>query len=233
MQVNLTEGLLWYIVFLYSTTCHEASHAWAALRLGDDTACKGGQVSLNPWPHLKRSPIGMFVVPVLCWLLGGMLVGWASAPYNAEWARKFPRRAGLMAIAGPAANLALVIAAALLIRVGVEWGLFVEPFQVTASRVAIAPGDGLPQFLAHALSIVLSLNLLLLVFNLVPIPPLDGSKIPLLFLPEKVAARFYSVLDIPFVRIIGLVLIFKSSPFWFSPLLGKTASFLYLGCQNA
>src|SRR5450755_3711119 len=112
MYDPVSNGILWYIAFLYSTTCHEAAHAWAAFRLGDPTAFLGGQVSLNPWPHLRREPVGMVVVPVACWVLGGWLMGWASAPYSREWARTYPRRAGLMALAGPAANLCLALAAA-------------------------------------------------------------------------------------------------------------------------
>jgi hypothetical protein len=127
MQTGPAAGGLWYGVFLFSTVAHEAAHAWSALKLGDDTAAKGGQVSLNPWPHVRREPFGMIVVPLLSWFLGGWMIGWASAPYNPEWAKQYPRRAALMALAGPTANLLLVLAAALLIRVGIEWQVFTSP----------------------------------------------------------------------------------------------------------
>src|SRR5690348_17172584 len=103
MPPSLVEGLLWYVVFVGSTVCHEASHAWTALKLGDDTASRGGQVSLDPVPHIRREPIGMVVLPLLTWFIAGWMMGWASAPYDPEWARRYPRRAALMALAGPAA----------------------------------------------------------------------------------------------------------------------------------
>jgi hypothetical protein len=64
-QPDYAIGLIWYVVFLYSTVCHEAGHAWAAYRLGDDTAYAGGQVSLDPIPHIRREPFGMVLVPLL------------------------------------------------------------------------------------------------------------------------------------------------------------------------
>ena len=135
MEINLVDAALWYGVFLCSTVCHEAAHAWSALRLGDDTASRGGQVSLNPIPHVKREPMGMVVVPLLSWFAAGWIMGWASAPYNAVWARLYPRRAAIMAAAGPAANLGLVLVAALFIRIGVEWHAFTARTRLTWSAL--------------------------------------------------------------------------------------------------
>ncbi|HEX5177464.1 MAG TPA: hypothetical protein VFV83_10565, partial [Chthoniobacteraceae bacterium] len=125
-QFNVVDGLLWYFVFLYSTVLHEAAHAWAAFRLGDDTAYRGGQVTIDPTPHIRREPFGMVIVPIISWFLnhGNWMIGWASAPYDPTWAQRYPRRAALMAAAGPCANLALVLGAALLVRVGMEWNVF-------------------------------------------------------------------------------------------------------------
>lgn len=78
----LINGLVWYIVFLLSTTCHEAAHAWAAKLGGDLTAFHGGQVSLDPVPHIRREPFGMVVFPILSYVMGGWMMGWASAPYD-------------------------------------------------------------------------------------------------------------------------------------------------------
>ena len=78
----LALGLGWYVVFVFSVTCHEAAHAFAAMKLGDKTAYHGGQVTLDPTPHVRRSPFGMVVVPILSFLLGGWMIGWASAPYD-------------------------------------------------------------------------------------------------------------------------------------------------------
>lgn len=206
MQSAWETGLLWYGVFLFSTVLHEAAHAWTALKLGDDTAARGGQVSLNPWPHVRREPLGMVVVPVLSWLAGGWLIGWASAPFNAEWARRVPRHAAIMALAGPAANLLLVIAAAWLIRIGIEWRWFEAPYSINSSRLVVAIGGGWTELAAPLLSVVLSLNLLLFVLNLLPLPPLDGSNAPLLLLPTGAAVRYMDALRTPWLQLAGIFL---------------------------
>ncbi|HWD19873.1 MAG TPA: site-2 protease family protein, partial [Verrucomicrobiae bacterium] len=123
---SLFDGAGWYIVFLFSTTVHEASHALAALKLGDDTAHRGGQVTLDPTPHVKREPFGMVIVPILSYILGGWMIGWASAPYDPVWANRHPNRAAWMAVAGPASNFSLMLICALLIRLGM-WGGWFEP----------------------------------------------------------------------------------------------------------
>ena len=105
----LVLGLTWFVVFLFSTTLHEAGHAFAAWQLGDPTAYEGGQVSLNPLPHIQREPFGMVLVPLITFALNGWMMGWASAPYDPAWAHHYPKRAGVMALAGPAANLILVL----------------------------------------------------------------------------------------------------------------------------
>src|SRR5574337_1031158 len=117
-------GVVWYIVFLISTTCHEAAHAFAAKLGGDLTAFRGGQVTLNPIPHIRREPLGTVVVPILSYLFSQWMIGWASAPYDPLWQRRHPRRAAWMALAGPAANFALMLAAAAGIRVGMALGHF-------------------------------------------------------------------------------------------------------------
>lgn len=232
MNLDVANGLLWYIIFLYSTVCHEASHAWTALKLGDDTAARGGQVTLDPWPHIRREPLGMVLMPIASWVLGGWLMGWASAPYSRDWARAYPKRAAMMAVAGPAANLALVLTAGLLLRLGLEWREFLVPFGLNANRLVTAAHPGIFEFLAHALSVVYSLNLLLFVFNLMPIPPLDGSSVPLLFLPEKAATWYFEALRSPTVRFIGLMIIMRGLGSFFMPVLRFAASQLYVGIQS-
>ncbi len=176
----LTIGFIYYIVFLFSTTCHEAAHALVAKLGGDNTAELGGQVSLNPIPHIRRSPYGMVVFPILSFfLMNGGMIGFASAPYDPNWARRHPHRSALMALAGPATNFSLMILGAVGLRVGaafhlVEWG----------------PG-GVPHgFPAVILFVLFSLNLLLGVFNLLPVPPLDGSSVVMLLMSED-RARAY------------------------------------------
>ncbi|HEX7241363.1 MAG TPA: hypothetical protein VF263_13895, partial [Longimicrobiaceae bacterium] len=92
---DLAQGLTYYIVFLFSTTLHEAAHAWAAYRGGDPTAYHGGQVSLDPRPHIRREPVGMVLLPVVSVLLSGWPFGFASAPYDPNWAVRHPKRAAL------------------------------------------------------------------------------------------------------------------------------------------
>ncbi len=206
MQFDWEMGLLWYVAFVFSTVLHEAAHAWTALKLGDDTAARGGQVTLDPWPHIRREPIGMVVVPIISWLAGGWLIGWASAPFNPDWARQHPRHAAIMALAGPAANLLLVICAAWIIRIGVEWNWFAAPHSINSSRLVVAVKDGrLIELAASAASVMLSLNLLLFVFNLLPLPPLDGSNAPLLLLSRDAAERYTDFLRTPALRIVGVL----------------------------
>src|SRR5260370_22293142 len=88
---------------------------------GDDTAFVGGQVSLNPVPHIQREPWGMVVIPILSLIATGNLFGWASAPYDPEWASRHPRRAAWMALAGPATNYTLMLIAALILRLRVTY----------------------------------------------------------------------------------------------------------------
>lgn len=159
-QELLTTGLLTYVVFLFSTTCHEAAHAYVALRGGDSTAAEGGQVSLNPVPHIRREPFGMVVVPIVTLMSGGGMVGWASAPYNPEWQRQYPGRAALMALAGPATNFALVLISGVLLHIAIR-------------REAYGNG-GAMQGLMAILEICFRLNLILGIFNLLPFPPFDG-----------------------------------------------------------
>jgi Zn-dependent protease len=207
-ETNLFNGAAWYLAFLFSTTLHEASHALVALRLGDDTAHRGGQVTLDPIPHIRREPFGMVIVPILSYIMGGWMIGWASAPYDPDWARRNPRRAALMALAGPAANLLLCLAAFVLIRLGLHLDWFRAPDQITniTHLVAATHPEGLGEFAAVLLSVFFFLNLLLFLFNLVPLPPLDGSSLPLLFLSESAAERYSSFLRSPGVSFIGMVL---------------------------
>lgn len=227
MSFDLSDGLLWYIVFLYSTVCHEAAHAWAALKLGDDTAYRGGQVSLDPLPHIRREPMGMVAVPLITFFSAGWMMGWASAPYNPQWAIQYPRRSAIMALAGPAANLVLVLLSGLLLRMGVEWHLWQEPFYLTFSHLADPIAGGLYPWLATLLSIIFSLNLLLAVFNLLPLPSLDGSSLPLLFLHGDAAQKYMAILWNPSLRIVGLLVAWQGFRYIFSPIRQIVMQVLY------
>ena len=90
--MNISDGILWYVVFLFSTVFHEAAHAFTSHKMGDSTAHSIGQVSLNPIPHIKREPIGTVVVPVLSFIASGWMIGWASSLYNAQWAHDYQKK---------------------------------------------------------------------------------------------------------------------------------------------
>jgi Zn-dependent protease len=186
----LVLGIIWYIVFLFSTTCHEGAHALIAKLCGDPTAFHGGQVSLNPIPHIRRAPFGMLVAPILSYLYAQWMIGWANAPYDPDWQRRFPRRAAWMALAGPAANFSLVLIAAVAIRVGIALHYFQKPGSATFTRVTEATVPGFAAFAATFLSVLFVLNLVLGTFNLLPVPPLDGNTGVTLLMSEGTALRF-------------------------------------------
>jgi Zn-dependent protease len=222
-------GLTWFVVFLFSTTLHEAGHAFAAHRLGDSTAYEGGQVSLNPLPHIRREPLGMVLIPLITFATMGWMMGWASAPYDPTWAHRYPRRAALMSLAGPLANLLLVLVAGLALRAGLAAGLFVPaPSDFFTSLV----GPAGPHAAAGAivpLSILFSLNLLLFVFNLLPLPPLDGSAIVPAFLSNSMVARYNAFLHQPMLYLVGLLVAWKVFPYIFRPVLILALRVLYSG----
>jgi Zn-dependent protease len=229
MDFDLASGLKWYLVFLFSTSWHEAAHAWVAHKLGDDTAYHGGQVSLDPTPHIKREPVGMVVAPLLSYFMGGWMIGWASAPYDPEWALRYPRRAGWMALAGPAANLIIVLISAILMRVGFEWGAFQISMHPGFMDVVVAAGGngGLGSFCATMLSLFFSLNLLLGTFNLLPVPPLDGSNLPFLFLPPEMAGKYRVALRQPAFALIGLLVAWRVFGSIFHPIFEGALKLLY------
>jgi Zn-dependent protease len=203
---DIALGAIWYLAFLFSTTCHEAAHALAAKWGGDMTAFEGGQVTLNPVPHIQRSPFGMLVMPILSYVLGGWMIGWASAPYDPHWQRRHPHRAAWMALAGPAANFTLMILAAVAIRVGIGMGEFVRPTSgFGLSGLALGP-NGEPTFASSALSIFFVLNLLLGTFNLLPVPPLDGHAGIMLLMKEKLALRYLDFVHQGSFALIGLLI---------------------------
>ena len=185
---TLSLGMIWYVVFLFSTVCHESAHALAAKMGGDPTAFEGGQVTLNPLPHMKREPVGILIVPIASFFLYGWMIGWASAPYDPLWAQRHPRRAAWMALAGPASNFALMILAAAGIRAGMALRAFRAPDSASFTHVTQATGGA--ELAATVLSIAFVLNLLLGTFNLLPFPPLDGHSGITVLMDEHSARRF-------------------------------------------
>jgi Zn-dependent protease len=173
----IAEGLTFYVVMLFSVSVHESAHAWAALRMGDDTALRQGRISLNPLVHID--PIGTVLMPILQILASGLpLLAWAKpTPYNpANFRRDVTLGRGhmLVAGAGPLSNVALALVFTLALFGAVRVGL---PDQ---SVVGVL----------NVLATGIQLNLALALFNLVPLPPLDGSKLASWGLPRALATRY-------------------------------------------
>jgi Zn-dependent protease len=154
-------------------------------------AWHGGQASLNPLPHIRRQPFGTVLVPILSYLIPPhWMIGYASAPYDPAWQRRYPHRAAWMALAGPAANFTLAILAGIAIHAGMLLGYLEPPTFVGFTRVTEAAVPGFAGFAATLLSILFVLNVLLGTFNLLPVPPLDGNTGVTLLMSEGAALRF-------------------------------------------
>ncbi len=215
---------LWLVAFLLSSTCHEAAHALAAKLGGDETAYRAGQVTLNPLPHVMREPFGMIVVPLLSYVWAGWMIGWASAPYDPRWAERHPRRAALMALAGPMANFVIAGAAIMALRLMLSTGLATTPARVTLDELVLASSGGtLAVAVARLLSILASLNVLLGVFNLVPLPPLDGAAAVEGLGGAAGAMAMDAIRRMPFAGVIGILVAWKifafAAPYLFGGLI--------------
>ncbi len=224
---ELLLGAIWYTVLLFSLTFHEAAHAYVARRGGDPTAYQGGQVSLDPRPHVRREPFGTVVVPLLSFALAGWMIGWASTPFDPRWADAHPRRAGWMSLAGPAANLALVILAVVVIRVGLFVGFFYAPDSIHFTQVVSGVGEGVAPAAATLTSILFTLNLLLFVFNLIPLPPLDGSGAIAVLLPDETARRIQHLLRNPQFALVGILVAWMVIGRLFGPIHLLAVNLLY------
>jgi Zn-dependent protease len=211
---------VWYAAFLLSLTCHEAAHAWAALRGGDDTAYLSGHVSLSPWPHMRREPIGTILVPLLTYWQAHWMMGWASAPYDPQWEERHPRRAAAMSAAGPAANFILFLLAFAALKLGLSQGIFAVADTLTLDRLVVAaPGyPGIVDAVGRFLSVLFGLNLILGVFNLLPFPPLDGISV-LAGLAAPIRALYVKLRAVPYIGLVGLIAAWRVSPFVVRPLL--------------
>ncbi len=173
---HIALGLTTYVVLLFSLSFHESAHAWMAWRLGDDTAKNLGRVSLNPIVHID--PIGTLLFPLIQIFTNVPLLGWAKpTPYNpANFRRDVSMRKGhmLVAAAGPVSNFLLALLFTGILLVIIKLGLV----------------DSEQDFLLHLMTLGIELNVLLAVFNLIPIPPLDGSKVASFGLPGDLGERY-------------------------------------------
>lgn len=228
---KIGEFAIWYVVFLFTLTIHEGGHALVAWMGGDDTAYRGGQVSLNPWPHVRREPFGTVLVPILSFIWSGWMMGWASAPYDPAWGRRHPRRLAAMSAAGPAANLLLMLAAFAAIKIMLGGGAFVAPDNAGFSHVVgVPPGtpDGSLLYpAAFTLSVALNLNLLLFLFNLIPLPPLDGSGVLQGLFPATAGRLFDALSGNPMLSLLGLLVAWRIFGYIFGPAFGMLLALLH------
>lgn len=159
------------VILIFSVVIHEVSHGLAANALGDPTAKYAGRLTLNPLKHLD--PVGSFIIPLASFFLGGFIVGWAKPvpynPYNLK-VKNQDFGSAVVGVAGPAANIAVALVFGFLIRGVGYW--------------SAALGAGGTPLLKITTYIVL-INIVLAIFNLMPIPPLDGSKVLFSLLPER------------------------------------------------
>ena len=160
--------LFQFAVLIFSVIVHEISHGFMALRLGDETAKNAGRLTLNPVSHID--PIGSILLPLSMYFLHAPMIGWAKpVPYNPLNLYKDPKYGPLkVALAGPFSNLALAVIFGLFLRFA---GLLI------------------PETAAELVALIVLINCVLFVFNLIPIPPFDGSKILTTFLPFEYAIK--------------------------------------------
>lgn len=190
-SVDFVQVFIAFLVLLFSLTVHEAAHAWSADRLGDTTARALGRVSLNPAVHVD--PIGTILFPLIAMFTNAPLLGWAKpVPVNVanlrgHWKRKYM----CIAAAGPASNLLLAVAAAMILRPLLDGGL---------------DGSDAKRMFALAMYRGVELNIILAVFNMLPIPPLDGGNVLAGLLRGRAAAVFDSLRPYGFVILYGLLL---------------------------
>ena len=181
---NVSALIITFLVLIFSLSVHEAAHAWSASRLGDDTARRLGRVTLNPVVHVD--PIGTLLLPLIGLMSGAGVIGWAKpTPVNVRNLGNPRRDHILVTAAGPVSNLAIAITAAAALRAGASPG-----------------GDWLGLVVFEALT----LNVLLAVFNMMPIPPLDGGQILMAVLPPRIAVRLGFLYEYGFLILMGLLL---------------------------
>lgn len=206
MNVHVVLIIFQVVVLLFAISLHEAAHGWMAWRLGDPTAQMLGRVTLNPLRHID--PLGTVLIPLLCVYAGFPLIGWAKpTPVTTRNFKNLRRDDILTTLAGPASNLLTAIAALVILLVLKFVDANTVLTAVMSARVGMvsqAAMTGSPVLFPVTLLLYYAvlLNLVLMAFNLIPLPPLDGSHVVRHMLPYNWLRVYDSV------GMIGLILIF-------------------------
>ena len=194
--MTIEQGIISVFVILFAITVHEASHGWAALKMGDPTAYHLGRITLNPIPHID--PIGTVLLPAMLIIMGAPPFGWAKpVPVN-PLNLKDPRRDNLIiSIAGPASNFLVAFVAFIILKI------------VLNLSPSMYYGGGAAKVLSPIIQILfmtILLNVILAVFNLIPIPPLDGSGVVMGLISEEAAQKYEQIRPYGFFILILLIM---------------------------
>ena len=190
VELSLFQKIIISIIpILFAITVHEVAHGWVANKLGDPTAKMLGRLTLNPFKHID--PIGTILVPGVLLLVGGFVFGWAK-PVPITWQNlKHPTRdMALVAIAGPLSNLLMAIFWALLFHLALS--LNPQPINYAFALLIMS-------------QVGIIINVVLLVLNLIPLPPLDGSRVMSSLLPPRMAYHYNLVEPYGFFILLGLL----------------------------
>lgn len=188
-ELNLMQSIaVWLLPILFAITVHEVAHGWVAKRCGDNTAWILGRLTLNPIKHID--PVGTILIPAILLIASsGFIFGWAKpVPVNIRNLRNPKRDIALVAIAGPLSNLIMAIAWAMVARIGVA----IENEAVSLPLIYMGIAG-------------ISINLVLALVNLIPIPPLDGSRVVAGILPSRWAWYYHKIERFGFVILIILL----------------------------
>ena len=181
---------VWALPVLFAITVHEVAHGWVARHFGDPTAYMLGRLTLNPIKHID--PIGTLLVPGLLLMMGGFIFGWAKpVPVAWENLRNPKRDMAIVALAGPVANLLMAILWALIMKVGLLLG---------------GQLDMLSRPLVYMGAAGISINVMLMVLNLLPLPPLDGGRVMAGLLPDRLAHTYNRIEPFGFFILLGLLI---------------------------
>ncbi|PIS16924.1 MAG: site-2 protease family protein [Candidatus Portnoybacteria bacterium CG_4_8_14_3_um_filter_44_10] len=205
----LKPAIFLYIVIIFSAIIHEYAHGLMAYQLGDPTAKYSGRLTLNPLSHID--PFGTVVLPLMLLWMGGFFIGYAKpVPFNPLNFKNEKSGTALVGIAGPASNLLIALIL----------GLFVRFFGNFGFLAAISP----------LLSFIVLINIWLALFNLLPLPPLDGSKIAIGLVPRSWEGFFFNLERMSFISLfvalaLAMTVLPYIVPFIFKLIVGQTAVF--------